>query len=334
MRLNRLEISGFKSFPRSRGRRVRSRCHRDRRPERLRQEQRRGRHHVGARRAEREEPARRAHAGRDLQRQRRPEADRGGRSAAQARRRADAGRPRGRAAPDPALAPGAEEPDPATQLELPATEVRDVEIARRLYRSGESEYLVDGEVVRLARRPGPADGRWPRLQGLRRHRAGQDRADPQRQADRPAAADRGGRRRHQVPIAPPLGRTEARGGPAEPLARRRRDLRARPAARRRSSARRPRRGGTGACATRLRRWEKVLFARRYRALAQAIEAARARLAAARDAGERPPSRRCAELEQQLDITTRGLDGRGDASHQWRAKPRTPASWSRSDGSSN
>ena len=27
--------------------------------------------------------------------------------------------------------------------------VRDVELSRRLYRSGESEYLIDGEVVRL-----------------------------------------------------------------------------------------------------------------------------------------------------------------------------------------
>jgi chromosome segregation protein len=38
------------------------------------------------------------------------------------------------------------EPD---QMELPEAELRDVVVARRLYRSGESEYLIDGDVVRL-----------------------------------------------------------------------------------------------------------------------------------------------------------------------------------------
>ena len=49
-----------------------------------------------------------------------------------------------------------------------------------------------------ARRPRAADGHWPWRQGLLHHRAGQDRDDPQLPADRPAAADRGGRRGHQV----------------------------------------------------------------------------------------------------------------------------------------
>jgi energy-coupling factor transporter ATP-binding protein EcfA2 len=44
------------------------------------------------------------------------------------------------------------------------------------------------------------------VKGLRRHRAGQDRADPQRAPDRPAAADRGGRRASRS--------TRAAGGPA------------------------------------------------------------------------------------------------------------------------
>ena len=64
---------------------------------------------------------------------------------------------------------------------------RDVEVTRRLYRSGESEYLIDGEVVPAARRPRAADGHGPRRQGLRDHRAGQDRDDPQLAA-RPIAA--------------------------------------------------------------------------------------------------------------------------------------------------
>ena len=87
MRLERLEIAGFKSFSdRSelafdRGR------HRDRRAQRLRQEQRRRRHHVGAWRAERQEPARRQDGGRHLQRQRRAQADGDRRSASAADRR-------------------------------------------------------------------------------------------------------------------------------------------------------------------------------------------------------------------------------------------------------
>ena len=56
---------------------------------------------------------------------------------------------------------------------------REVEVTRRLYRSGESEYLIDGQIVPAARRPRSADGHRPRREGLRDHRAGQDRPDPQ-----------------------------------------------------------------------------------------------------------------------------------------------------------
>ena len=53
---------------------------------------------------------------------------------------------------------------------------RDVEVIRRLYRSGESEYLIDGADLPAEGRPRAADGHGPRRQGLRDHRAGQDRA--------------------------------------------------------------------------------------------------------------------------------------------------------------
>ena len=56
---------------------------------------------------------------------------------------------------------------------------REVEVTRRLYRSGESEYLIDGADVPAARHPRAADGHRPRRQGLRDHRAGQDRDDPE-----------------------------------------------------------------------------------------------------------------------------------------------------------
>ena len=39
--------------------------------------------------------------------------------------------------------------DEITKLDDGPITVRDVEIGRRLYRSGESEYLIDGEVCRL-----------------------------------------------------------------------------------------------------------------------------------------------------------------------------------------
>src|SRR5919197_3323015 len=39
--------------------------------------------------------------------------------------------------------------DAVALLDEPPLIVRDVEVSRRLYRSGESEYLIDGEVVRL-----------------------------------------------------------------------------------------------------------------------------------------------------------------------------------------
>ena len=53
-----------------------------------------------------------------------------------------------------------------------------------------------------ARRPRAADGHRARRQGLRDHRAGQDRHDPQLAAGRSPSADRGGRRHHQVQVAP------------------------------------------------------------------------------------------------------------------------------------
>ena len=160
-------------------------------------------------------------------------------------------------------------------------ELREVEIARRLYRSGESEYLIDGEVVPPARRARPADGRRARRQGLRRHRAGQDRPDPQRQAHRPPAADRGGGRRHEVQVAPPRRRAQARSGAAEPHARRRHRLRGREAARRAEAA-----GGQGAALPAAARGAAPLGEGAVRPplpvpCEQAIEAARARLDDAR-----------------------------------------------------
>ena len=82
-----------------------------------------------------------------------------------------------------------------------------------------------------ARRPRSADGHGARREELRDHRAGQDRDDPQHAPHRSASADRRGGRRDEVQGAPPRGRTQARSGAAEPHAHRRHRVRGREAAR-------------------------------------------------------------------------------------------------------
>ena len=214
MRLQKLQISGFKSFSdRSelafdRGR------HRHRRPERLRQEQRGRRHRLGAGRAEREEPARRPDDGRDLQRQRGAQGDRGRGSAADALGRHLDEREGGRRRPGRRGAA-----DRARRRSDPAA----VPVGRERVPDQRRTGAAEG-------RPRAADGHRPRRQGLRDHRAGEDRPDPEHAPDRPAAADRRGGRRHEVQGPPARGRAEARSLAAEPHAHRRHHLRSREAA--------------------------------------------------------------------------------------------------------
>ena len=238
MRLERLEINGFKSFSDRRSWRS-TRGHRDRRTERLRQEQRRRRHHLGDGRAEREEPARRQDGRRHLQRQRRAQADRAaevrlrfsgvmktvtGPAFRRARRRRTAtvtrtatdghgahgnghGNGNGHAIGGTAIDDGRRRTvaarRPSSAEELIQSVAREVEVTRRLYRSGESEYLIDGQVCRLRDIHDLLMDTGPWRQGLRDHRAGQDRDDSQLAADRSAPADRRGRRRHQIQGAAP-----------------------------------------------------------------------------------------------------------------------------------
>ncbi len=67
-------------------------------------------------------------------------------------------------------------------LDLGAT--REVEVMRRLYRSGESEYLIDGEMCRLRDIHDLLMDAGVGVEGLRGHRAGEDRSDPEH-ASRP-----------------------------------------------------------------------------------------------------------------------------------------------------
>ena len=104
-------------------------------------------------------------------------------------------------------------------------------VTRRLYRNGESEYLMNGQVCRLRDIHELFMDTGPRQQGVLDHRAGQDRPDPLRQARRPPRAHRGGRGHHEVQGAPAADPAQARGRAAEPPPRERHRPRGREAAR-------------------------------------------------------------------------------------------------------
>jgi chromosome segregation protein len=75
-------------------------------------------------------------------------------------------------------------------------------VSRRLYRNGESEYLMNGKVCRLRDIHELFMDTGLGSQGLLDHRAGQDRPDPLVEARRPPRPHRGGRRHHEVQRAP------------------------------------------------------------------------------------------------------------------------------------
>lgn len=181
---------------------------------------------------------------------------------------------------DPALGGTAGEAD-GVQMPLPATEVRDVEIARRLYRSGESEYLIDGDVVRLR---DVQDLLMDGGLGVRGYAVIEQGKIGQILSAKPTD------RRLLIEEAAGVTKYKSRRRAAElkldaaqqnlarvddvifEIEKQRSSLKRQAAKARRYRALREE----------LRRWEKVLYARRSRALAQAIEAARARLAEARE----------------------------------------------------
>lgn len=206
---------------------------------------------------------------------------------------------------DPALGSATGDGDgDGVQMTLPATDARDVEIARRLYRSGESEYLIDGDVVRLR---DVQDLLMDGGLGVRAYAVIEQGKIGQILSAKPTE------RRLLIEEAAGVTKYKSRRRSAElkleaaqqnlarvddvifEIEKQRASLKRQAAKARRYRALREE----------LRRWEKVLFARRYRALAQAIEAARARLAEAREREAQLVSE-FAACERRLDATRADL----------------------------
>jgi chromosome segregation protein len=192
---------------------------------------------------------------------------------------------------------GAESSDADEPLPILA---RDVEVTRRLYRSGESEYLINGEVVRLK---DVHELLMDTGLGAKAYAIIEQGKIGQILSTRPTD------RRQLIEEAAGVTKYKARRRAAElKLEASQQNLtrvddiifeveKQRAALKRQAAkARRYKR-----LREELRRWEKVLFARRYRALAGEIESARARLSERRDA-ETAAAARLSAAEEQLART--------------------------------
>ena len=174
---------------------------------------------------------------------------------------------------------------------------RDVEVTRRLYRSGESEYLIDGEVCRLRdvhellMDTGLGAKAYAIIEQGKIGMILSSRPTDRRQLIEEAAGITKYKSRRRA--------AELKLEAAQQNLTRVDDIvfeveKQRGALKRQAAkARRYKR-----LRDELRRWEKVLFARRYRELAHAIESARASLAGARER-EAAASARVAEVEAEL-----------------------------------
>ena len=198
---------------------------------------------------------------------------------------------------------------------------RDVEVTRRLYRSGESEYLIDGEVCRLR---DVHELLMDTGLGAKAYAIIEQGKIGMILSSRPAD------RRQLIEEAAGITKYKARRRAAElKLEAAQQNLmriddivfeveKQRAALKRQAAkARRYKR-----LREELRRWEKVLFARRYRELARTIESARARLAETRER-ETAAAARVAEAEadlarlriEQAEVDSRAARVREDAHAQ-------------------
>ncbi|HUQ88213.1 MAG TPA: AAA family ATPase [Vicinamibacterales bacterium] len=201
--------------------------------------------------------------------------------------------------------PGSRLPDPGSNgnghhpdtIDLIESVTREVEVTRRLFRSGESEYLIDGQTCRLkdihellmdtglgakasaiieqgkigmilSSRPTDRRQLIEEAAGITKYKARRRAAELKLEA-----AQQNLTRLEDIIYEI----DKQRGSLKRQAAKARRYTRLR---------------------DEMRRWEKVLFARRYRSLSEAIEAARARLQEART-NEAAASARLAEVENEL-----------------------------------
>src|SRR3954454_10045985 len=194
--------------------------------------------------------------------------------------------------------------------------VRDVELSRRLYRSGESEYLIDGEVVRLK---DVQDLLMDSGLGVRAYAVIEQGKIGQILSARPTD------RRQLIEEAAGVTKYKSRRRAAElKLEAAQQNLtrvddivyeveKQRGALKRQAAkARRYRR-----LREELRRWEKVQFAQRYRLLGEAIESTRTKLADAR-ARETGAAAHVAEVESTLErlrLELTEADGRTTAARE-------------------
>ena len=202
------------------------------------------------------------------------------------------------------------------RLDVESLIVRDVELSRRLYRSGESEYLIDGEVVRLQ---DVQDLLMDAGLGVKAYAVIEQGKIGQILSARPTD------RRQLIEEAAGITKYKSRRRSAElKLEAAQQNLtrvddiifeveKQRGALKRQAAkARRYKR-----LREELRRWEKVQFAQRYRLLGEAIEATRGRLADAR-AREAAAAGHLAEVEttlERLRLELTEADGRTTAARE-------------------
>jgi chromosome segregation protein len=177
------------------------------------------------------------------------------------------------------------------------TFTRDVEVTRRLYRSGESEYLIDGEVCRLRdvhellMDTGLGAKAYAIIEQGKIGMILSSRPTDRRQLIEEAAGItkyKSRRRAAELKLEAAQQNLTRVDDIVFEVEKQRGTLK-----RQAAKARRYKR-----LRDELRRWEKVLFARRYRELAQAIESARASLTEARER-EAAAAARVAEVEADL-----------------------------------
>jgi chromosome segregation protein len=193
-------------------------------------------------------------------------------------------------------APGLGHPDPRL-LNLVESFTRDVEVTRRLYRSGESEYLIDGQVCRLRdvhellMDTGLGAKAYAIIEQGKIGLILSSRPTDRRQLIEEAAGItkyKSRRRSAELKLEAAQQNLTRVDDIVFEVDRQRGTLKRQAAKARRYTRLRDE----------LRRWEKVLFARRGRELSQAIESARSRLASAREA-EAVAMARVAEVEVDL-----------------------------------